>query len=91
MKFNLLNFLGHVAGTKLVGMQCPFMCMVVQHVHTTESTFQPITDNDQNSLCSCIGKTNILAINGRADFDWDQNRKLIVLMMLMKGDKPVVQ
>ena len=35
-------------------MRCPLVCIAVQRVQATESTFQP--NNDQNSSRSCIGK-----------------------------------
>ena len=41
-------------GQNVLGMRCPFVCTAVERVHATESAFQPITNNDQNSSRSCI-------------------------------------
>ena len=52
--------------------RCPFVCAVVQHVPATESTFQPITDNDQICSCSCIGKNQMTATDSAVRFDCDR-------------------
>ena len=63
-------------------------CNVPSCAWFSESTFQPITDNDQNCLRSCIGKNNMAAIDTGVRFDWDRKRKLIIVfMMLMDQEK----
>ena len=52
----------------IAGMRCPFVCTVVQQVPATESTFQPITDNDQNCSRSCIGINKMTAIDSGVRF-----------------------
>ena len=55
-EFNLLNFMGHVSGTK----RCKdAMTLCVDGYATfpaTEFIFEPIRNTDQNSLRSCTGK-----------------------------------
>ena len=59
----------------------------MQHVPATKSKVEPIIDNDQNSLCSCTGKTKMAAISSSAcavASDWndlDRKRKLLVILM----------
>ena len=43
-------------GQNFAGMRCRLVCTAVQRVHATESAFQPITNNDQNSTRSYTEK-----------------------------------
>ena len=73
-----------------------FVCTVMQHVLATESTVEPIRDNDQNSLCPCTGKNKMVAISNGARvvaFDWndlDRKRKLLVILMMIIDDAFIV-
>ena len=61
---------GRVAGTCSWDKITATSHTAVQRVHATESAFQPITNNDQNSSCSALGKINMVAMDSGVRFDW---------------------
>ena len=67
----------------------------MQHVPSTEFIFEPIRDNDQNSLR--VQEKNKMAAIGSgariAAFDWNnwhRKRKLLVILMTVTNDEAVL-
>ena len=82
-----LQFMGHVAGIKRYK---DAMTLRVYGYATCPCCRIKIRDNDQNSLCSCIGKNKMAAISSgarAAAFDWnDLDRKRKNCLLLDDGD-----
>ena len=71
-------------GQNFARMRCPFVCMVMKHVLATESTFQPMTENDR-ILCALMHWEK--QHGGWARFDWDRKRTLIIVLMMLMDEK----
>ena len=90
-KFNLLNFIGHIAGTNRC-KDAMKLCVYSYTVPATESKVESSRDNDQKFLCSCKGKNKMAAISSGAravTFDWnylDRKKKLLVILMTITDD-----